>query len=97
MGKGSIKMTTTTDHTEIRDSADDDVQSEPVLQSAFWNDLARELAEPEFLRVYAEESARISIIDALTAEWLRAGVEHEIAPAPAAQSIWDFTKAEEES
>jgi len=24
----SIKMTTTTDHTEIRDSADDDVQSE---------------------------------------------------------------------
>ena len=28
MGKGSIKMTTTTDHTEIRNSVDDDVRSD---------------------------------------------------------------------
>lgn len=32
-------------------------------QSAFWDDLARDLEDPEFLREYVVESMRIATID----------------------------------
>lgn len=36
------------------------------LPRAFWDDLARDLQDPEFLREYLAESARIEALDRLT-------------------------------
>lgn len=36
-----------------------------VTHSAFWDDLAQDLQDPEFLREYIAESVRIATIDAL--------------------------------
>jgi DNA-binding phage protein len=36
-----------------------------IMKSAFWDDLARDLEDPEFLREYVTQSVRIATVDAI--------------------------------
>lgn len=47
-------------------------------QSAFWDDLARDLANPEFAREYAAESRRVADFDAA----INASDKWPISPPP---------------
>lgn len=35
----------------------------PMLQSAFWADLARDLGDPEFLREFVAASREVAVVD----------------------------------
>jgi transcriptional regulator with XRE-family HTH domain len=61
-------------------------------QSVFWDDLARDLEDPEFLREYVAESIRIATIDRIVnqldaarsaAGLTKAGLAHAIGSDPA--------------
>jgi DNA-binding phage protein len=61
-------------------------------QSVFWDDLARDLEDPEFLREYVAESIRIATIDQIVnqldaarsaAGLTKAGLAHAIGSEPA--------------
>jgi len=54
---------------------------------AFWNDLARDLEDPEFLRKYIVESMRIATVDAIVNELDEARKAAGLSKADLARSI----------
>lgn len=60
---------------------------QPQGQSAFWDDLARDLADPEFLREFVVESVRIATIDQLVNDLDDARVAAGLSKADLARAI----------
>ncbi len=63
------------------------VQPRRQTSSAFWEDLARDLADPEFLREYVVESVRIATIDQLVNDLDDARVAAGLSKADLARAI----------
>jgi DNA replicative helicase MCM subunit Mcm2 (Cdc46/Mcm family) len=67
-------------------------------RTAFWDDLAKDLEDPEFLREYVAESIRISEtvltekLETLIEEW-RESLREDGDPNPEnARGIWDYDR-----
>jgi transcriptional regulator with XRE-family HTH domain len=55
--------------------------------SAFWDDLAEDLKDPEFLREFVRESVRIATIDAMVNELNEAREAAELSKAQLAKAV----------
>jgi DNA-binding phage protein len=58
-----------------------------VVSSLFWEDLARDMQDPEFARAYVTESVRIAAVDAVIGELDQARVAAGLSKAALARAV----------